>query len=180
MPSKLFGSPLIGVCARYGSIAGLLCGVFLISIFYMGKHPFLINPFFDFRVPVFAILLFFALKEVRDYHQDGVLSFSQGMAGNLFFLGTSAIMATLAILIFGTLNPAFLSEYISQFTKQIRNLPPEIVGQIGKEVLERNLDALPSTTLRNLAGLYAWQSFVIGFFISVIISVILRRQPKIE
>lgn len=180
MLSKLFRSPLVRVCTRYGGIAGLLCGVFLISLFYMGKHPFLINPFYDFRVLVFAILLFFSLKEVRDYYQEGFLYFWQGMAGNLFFLGTSAIVAALAILIFGTWNPSFLSEYIIQFTKQIQNLPPETVEQIGKDVLERNLSALPSTTLSNLAGLYAWQSFVIGFFISVIISVIVRRRPNTE
>ena len=83
MLSKIFRSPLVRVCARYGIIAGVLCILILISLFYMGKHPFLVNPFLDFRVPLFGVLIFFALKELRDYYQDGVLFFWQGTAGSL-------------------------------------------------------------------------------------------------
>lgn len=152
----------------------------VISLYYMGKHPFLINPVMDFRVPIFAVLLFFCLKEVRDFFQGGVLYFWQGTAGSFFFLAAASIVATGGIYAFGTWQPSFLTDYINEFTKQIRDLPPETVERIGKSVVEENLKALPATTMGSLAVLYAWQSMVIGFFISVIISVILRRQPKSE
>ncbi len=176
----MFKSPLFKVSLRYGAIAGLLCIGFVVSLFYMGKHPFLINPMLDFRVPLFALMLFFCLKEVRDYHQGGVLYFIQASTGSLFFLLTTALLASAGMYLFGTFQPAFLADYVREFTTQIRNLPPETVERIGKAVVEENLKTLPSTTLGNLATLYAWQTMVIGFFISVIISVILRRQPKTE
>ncbi len=178
MIRKIVTSPLVKVSVRYGAIAGLLCTGLVITLFYMGQHPFLINPFLDFRVLVFPVLLFFALKELRDFYQDGVLYFWQGTAGSVLFLGIVAGVAATGILIFGSFEPAFLQDYVMQFTKQILSLPPETVQQIGKEVIERNLKALPATSLSNLASLYAWQTFQIGLFISVIISVILRRQPK--
>lgn len=176
----MFSSPLFKVSLRYGVVAGMLCIGFVVSLFYMGKHPFLINPMLDFRVPLFALMLFFCLKEVRDYYQGGVLYFVQGSVGSLFFLLSAAVMASAGIYLFGTFQPAFLADYIKEFTQQIQNLPPETVERIGKSVVEENLKALPATTVGNLATLYAWQSMVIGFFISVIICVILRRQPKTE
>ncbi len=177
MLDKFFRAPLVRVCARYGTIAGTLCMLFLISLFYMGKHPFLVNPFLDFRVPLFAVLTFFALKEVRDYHQDGILFFWQGTGGSLIFVVVCSVIAAVGIMIFGTMQPLFLADYITEFTRQIQNLPQETVDQIGKDVVATNLEKLPTTTIRDLASLYVWQSFIMGFFISVIISVILRRQP---
>lgn len=177
MLSKLFGAPLARVCARYGAIAGALCMLFLISLFYMGKHPFLVNPFLDFRVPLFGVLIFFALKEVRDYYQEGILFFWQGTAGSLVFVATCSVIAAVGITIFGTMQPLFLADYITEFTRQIQNLPPDTVDKIGKDVVAMNLEKLPTTTIGDLAGLYVWQSFIMSFFISVIISVILRRQP---
>lgn len=173
-----FTTSLMKVSLRYGAIAGVMCIGLVLSLFYMGKHPFLVNPFLDFRVFVFSVLLFFSLKEVRDFYQDGILHFWQGMGGCILFLSASAAVSASGILVFGSLQPAFVSDYITQFTDQIRNLPDETVQRIGKDVIERNLLALPGTNIRNLASLYAWQTFQIGLFISIIISVILRRQPK--
>ncbi len=146
----------------------------------MGKSPLLINPYMDFRILLFAVLIFFCLKEIRDFYQGGVLPMWQGVGSSLFFLVVTSIIAAIGILIFGALQPAFLANYISELTLQIQGLPEETVKQIGKDVLESNLKALPATNIGDLAGLYMWQSFVMGFFISVIISVILRRQPKPE
>ena len=180
MLRRFFLSPVVKVSARYGAIAGVLCIGLVISLFYMDKHPVLVNPFLDFRVFVFSVLLYFSLKEIRDFYQDGLLHFWQGMGGSLLFLAASALISSSGILLFGSWQPAFVSDYVMQFTQQIQNLPPETVERIGKDVIERNLKALPETTLGNLASLYAWQTFQIGFFISIIISVILRRQPKPE
>jgi hypothetical protein len=177
MLNKIFHAPLVRVCARYGTIAGALCVLILVSLFYMGKHPFLVSPYLDFRVALFGVLIFFALKEVRDYYQEGTLFFWQGTGGSLIFVAVCSAIAAVGILIFGAMQPLFLTDYITEFMKQIKNLPPETVDQIGKEVVAMNLEKLPTTTLGDLAGLYALQSFIMSFFISVIISVILRRQP---
>lgn len=178
MFNKIFKSPLVRVCARYGTIAGAACMLFLVSLFYMEKHPFLLNPFVDYRVPLFAVLIFFSLKEVRDYYQGGILHFWQGTGGSIILVAVCSLIAALGIMIFGSIQPRFLTDYINEFSKQIQNLPAETVKQIGKDVVEENLKKLPTTTISALARLYVWQSFVMGFFISVIISVILRRQPS--
>ena len=81
MFNKLIESPLLLTGARYGAIGAVLCMVFLISLYNMGRNPFLINPFLDPRIPVYVVMLLFMLKEVRDFYFQGTLYFWQGMIG---------------------------------------------------------------------------------------------------
>lgn len=178
MFNKIFKSPLVRVCARYGTIAGAACMLFVITFFYMDKHPFLVNAARDFRIPLFAILMFFSLKEVRDYYQGGILHFFQGTGGGLVLVVVCSVISAAGIIIFGSIESRFLTDYIQEITKQIQAYPAEAVEQIGKAVVEETLKALPNTTLYGLAATFVGQNFVFGFFISVIISVILRRQPS--
>lgn len=171
--------PLVLVAVRNGLIGGTLGFVLLIGLYYLGRHPFLIPVFMDFRVVLFAVLFFFSLRELRDYYQQGTLLFWQGMVTCLLFTSVFAVLASLLVWAFAAWNHEFVSSYITQTMDQLKSIPADVVERIGKATYEENVQRLPSTTPRDLALLYSWQCFVISFFISIIISVILRRQPKI-
>jgi hypothetical protein len=170
--------PLVRVPLLYGLLGGLVCIGFIILFYYMGKHPLLIPPFFDVRVLIIAILLFFAIKEVRDYFFGGIIFLWQGMGGCLVFLASLAATSALGMALFGALEPGFVKLYIDQGIQQIKNIPATSIEQIGKQAVEEVLKTLPTTTLGDLIQKYTGQTFAIGFFITIIISVILRRQPK--
>ena len=170
--------PLVEISVRNGAIAGVLGMVLLIGLYYIGPHPFLIPVFFDFRIILFAVFIFFTLKEYRDYFQRGVLFFWQGMMMSLLFTSLFAIIAFLIIWVFSGWKPGFVSSYITLTLEQARSMPPEIIERIGKASYENSVQALPATRGIDLALLYFGQSFVISFFLSIIISVVLRRQPK--
>src|SRR5258708_3429199 len=87
--------PLVRVPLRYGLIGGVLGFVLLIILYYIDRHPFLIPVFFDFRVALFAVFLFFTLKELRDYFFGGLLFFWQGMIASGLFVIIFAIIASL-------------------------------------------------------------------------------------
>jgi hypothetical protein len=142
----------------------------------MGRHPFLINPFFDSRIPLFAVLLFFCLKEIRDYYQNGEILFLHGLLSCLVFTAVFATMTSLLLWIFCVMQPAFVAKYIEGALAQFATLPPEMIERMGKASLDQSLEALPSTTALDLAIDYFLKSFIMSFFISVIVSVILRRQ----
>jgi hypothetical protein len=178
MPDVSNWPAYVRVTLRYGAVGGVVGFVLLLILYYLGKHPFLVPVFFDFRIILFGILLFFSLREVRDYFSKGILSFWEGMMGSFVFVSTYALVASLLIWLFTSLEPAFVARYISLFEEQARNFPPEVIERIGKEVYERNLEALFATNGFDLAVLYFGQSLIIGLFLSIIISVILRRQPK--
>jgi hypothetical protein len=168
----------VSVPIKYGSIAGLFGSALMIGLYYMDRHPFLIPVYVDSRLILFGVFIFFTLREIRDYRQAGILYFWQGIFASFIFTCTFAILSSLILIIFMWAVPEFLSSYIALSVQQLKLLPPQVIESIGKDVYNRNLELLPATNLADLAFLYFWQSFMISLFISIILSVILRRQPK--
>lgn len=171
-------SPIISVCSRYGLVAGILALLLLIATYYLGRNPLLVSPFLDFRILLYGIFIFFSLKEVRDYYQEGVLYFWQGILGTALLVLVASAVSSLGLIAFGTLEPELVTSYVEQMTEYLKSFPKEDIERIGKEVYDRNLNQLPTTNISNLAITYFAQGLVIGFFVSIILSVILRRQPK--
>jgi len=169
---------LLQISVRYGVVAGILAFILVIVMYYLGRHPLIISPFFDFRILLFGIFIFFTLKEFRDYEQQGVLYFSQAMIGGLAVILIMTTITSLFLLLFGTLEKGFVMDYISQVTAYVKSFSKEEIERIGKEIYERNLNALPTTNILKLAITYFVHGLVIGFFVNIILSVILRRQPK--
>ena len=88
-----------------------------------------------------------------------------------------AIITYLGIWVLGSLDSGFVSEYIQTGFEQISNLSPDAEKQIGGPAIEEMRKILPETTVGWMARRYALQTFVFGTFISIIISIIIRRQP---
>jgi hypothetical protein len=168
-------SPLLAVSVRNGAVAGVLAVVLVILMYYTGFHPLLISPFLDFRIVLFGVFIFFSLKEFRDYYQNGQLYFWQGLIGSLVVVALANSISSLGLYIFGSLEPQFVESYIKEITAYLKTFGPEDIERIGKNIYERNLSLLPSTHISTLAMTYLFQGFVIGFFVSIILSVILRR-----
>jgi hypothetical protein len=167
--------PLILVCLRWGGIAGILTTILMITTYYIAVHPFMVAPFLDFRILIFGVFIFFALKEFRDYKQGGLLYFWQGLIGCFVIVLISMSISSVGLYIFGLLKPEFLTSYITAATEYLRTYPPEIIEQIGKDVYESNLKALPATNLGVMIETYFLKGMLIGLFVSIILSVILRR-----
>jgi hypothetical protein len=169
---------LVKVSLKYGAIAGLLGSVLLIGLYYMDRHPLLIPVFIDSRLILFGVFIFFTLREIRDHYQNGILYFWQGIFSSFLFTVSFAVLTSLIILLFIWAVPDFLHVYIALSIQHLKSLPPEVIERIGKDVYNRNSEMLPATGAFDLAFLYFWQSFMLSLFISIILSVILRRQPQ--
>jgi hypothetical protein len=161
----------------YGLIGGVLGVVLLIVLYYLDIHPFLIAPFFDFRIALFGVFIYFTLKELRDYNFGGLLFFWQGLIACGIFVLTFGVITALLLWIFALNVPAFVTTYVELATNQLKSLPKESIDQIGHDVFDKSLKSLPNTTPLDLSMLYFVQCLQIGLFISIILSVILRRQP---
>lgn len=169
---------LLKISARYGAVAGFLAFVLMVVMYYLGPHPLLTSPMFDFRILLFGIFIFFTLKEFRDFHQDGALYFGQAMLGGFVFILVTTSLTSVFMLLFGSWEKGFVESYIIQITAYVKSFPTEEIDRIGKEIYERNLRALPATNISELAQTYFVQGMIIGFFVNIILSVILRRQSK--
>jgi len=169
---------LLRISVRYGTVGGILAFILLIIMFYLGRHPLITSPFLDFRVLLFGIFIFFTLKEFRDYEQEGVLYFAQAMIGGLVVIMIMTTLTSIMLQIFGTVEKDFVATYIDQVMAYLKAFTKEDIERVGKEIYERNLAELPSTNISKLTVTYFVHGLVIGFFVNIILSVILRRQPK--
>ena len=169
---------LIKITVRYGVFAGLLATAVLITLYYLGRHPLLISPFLDFRILAYSIFIFFSLKEFREYYQDDILYFWQGLIGSMILVFTATTTASIGLQIFGSMDEGFVPSYISLMTEYLKSFPQRDIDIIGKDIFARNLSQLSATNISELTITYFVQGLGIGLFISIILSVILRKQPK--
>ncbi|HEY8513206.1 MAG TPA: DUF4199 domain-containing protein, partial [Cyclobacteriaceae bacterium] len=170
--------PLLSVCVRYGLIAGGLMVAFFVITYYAGHHPLMIAPYLDFRIVLLGMFVFFALREFRDRFNYGTLHFYQGMMGSYVVVLVACSLGSAGLLIFAALESDFVPDYITEMTAYLQTFSEEDIEAIGKEIFERNLSLLPATHSRMLAISYLGQGLLIGMFVSIIVSVILRKQPK--
>lgn len=171
-------SPLIGISLRNGAIAGVLAAGLLIVLFYIGRHPMLIMPYADFRVLLFGIFIFFTLKEFRDSYQSGFLHFFHGMVGSFIMVMTAAVLSAMLIWAYTAINPDFITEFIKQGLAQAKFQYEQASTEAEKTGLSVILDNIPSTNGRSMAKQHFAQSLIIGLFVSIILSIVLRKQPK--
>jgi hypothetical protein len=170
--------PPVQVALKYGFFMALLLGAVFVSLFYVGRHPLLIPVIYDVRILLLAVFIFFSVKEFRDYQNGGVLHFWQGILVGLVLTVTVGLLMLIIILTFGAVEENLLSGYLTEMTAQLADNKEEFLQAIGEEAYQNTLRKLPSTTLGDLALDYYLKSFGIGLFLSIIISVILRRQIK--
>jgi hypothetical protein len=170
--------PGIRLPVIYGSIAAVLTFSFLVLLYYLNRHPFLIPAYLDSRIFVFAVFMFLLLREIREAHYGGILYFWQGITACFLFIVVFALITSLAIVLLAMIVPSFVKSYIDLTISQIQSLPTDVIEKIGKDVVQSNLNTIPSTTAFELGTLYFGQSFMIGLFLTIIISVISRRTPN--
>ncbi len=170
-------SQLIFLGVRNGAIAGVLAIALLIATYYIGV-PIIVSPFVDFRILLFSVFIFFSLKEFRDVHQEGMLYFSQGMMISFVMIMLAGILSSILLLAFCFVESTFIDSYIKTMTEYFNSFSAAEIERYGKETYERNLEQLPSTNAMQIASRYYIHSLAIGLFVSIILSVILRKQPK--
>jgi len=170
---------IVRVPLKYGFFGGLL-GILVIGfLYYFGtNHPQLFPVFLDFRILLFAVFIFFSVKEFKDYYQAGTLHFWQGMIIGITCYLTISFIISMGIAIFGAFEPGYVKHYVEEISAVLGDNKEAIIEKVGEESYRTQMETLPFTTVYDLAIDYMLKSMFIGLFLTIIISVILRRQPK--
>ena len=171
--------PIIRVPLKYAFFGGILAFSVLLILFYFGNsHPQLLPIFMDFRIILFGLFIFFSIKEFKEVENGGTLHFWQGMAvGIICYVGISWL-ASLGIMGLGKVDEAYVQGYVNEMTTVLTDNEAAVREKVGDEAYDAQVEALPSTTIFALAFDYFLKSMFIGLFLTIIISVILRKQPK--
>ncbi len=171
---------LIQTSIRFGLLGALMNVVALLVLFYIGKHPLLLNPVLDARLPLYGLFIFFAIKNLRD-DNNGYLHFWEGLATGFLVYLIMAQMVAAFIAIFGSIESThFLEDYIRIAIEQInKNREALIASNIGEKTLTDAIAILPTTTANNLAFDYFLKSMPIGLILTLLLSILMRRKEEI-
>jgi Protein of unknown function (DUF4199) len=170
-------NPLFLVPFKFGFIGSLMIILALLVLFYLDRHPLLLNPILDARIPLYALIIFISFKVFKDQYSGGVLHFWQGMTMGMIAYILMAFGAALFIYIFSSLSGThFLSEYIRISTGQLVANKDLFIETIGEKTYTDTLAQLPNTRPIHLAVDYLLKSMPIGLFLSLILSILLRNK----
>jgi Protein of unknown function (DUF4199) len=170
-------NPLLLVPFKYGFIGSLLIIFGMILMFYLNRHPLLLNPILDTRIPVYALIIFISFKVFKDQYNYGIMHFWQGMAIGMIAYIVMALSAALFIYIFSEFSSTnFLSEYIRIATGQLVSNRDLFIETIGEKTYTDTLAQLPATRSIHIAIDYLLKSMPIGLFLTLILSVLLRNK----
>lgn len=176
----MFQHPLFKVPFKYGLIGGVIASIVLVSLYYLGQHPFLVPWIVDFRLVFFSVFIFLGLKETRDYYLAGNLSFSQGMIGSYVFISTAGLIGAITTWCLARWDENFLPSYISKTTEQVKSFQKEMVENFTERNYQQQIAKLQNTTELTLASDYFLKSLIIGLFLTILITVILRKQTQTQ
>lgn len=174
--------PIYSIILKYGFIGSLMAMLLIIVLFYAGKHPLLIPLFVDYRIILFGIFIFFALREFRSYYNNDLLQFWQGIAIGIGIYVIIGITVGVFIIVFSALQPAFHDQYVQGTISGLMLEKDQLINQgkitISEEEFERQVDLLKDSSTYVLAIDYFIKSCVVGFFITIILAVLLRKSEK--
>jgi hypothetical protein len=161
---------------------GFICSVFLIIIFHVSDY-FGINPLMNvvhliFDLMIFGIFIFFGTKELKMSQEDEILHFWQGMTMgfNTYFVATTVF--SLYLIIYFQWSDSAVMDYQESATNFLLEKRDLYEDKLGKETFQAQLDAIRSVTWSDLVLSAALKKILAGFFITPVISIILRKQLK--
>jgi len=163
---------------QFGALGGLMSGLsfYVLSLFY--PDPTNLNLVFGYLIT--PITVFLAIKFFKDYSNEGYLSFSEGMSvGAVSFL-LLAILST--GIIWGVLESSsslFSAIQTAKWAVLEKN-KEVIISQVGLasfEVTQTNLQRISPWYIALNDGIW---KIIPGMFFSIIISIILRKNPNIS
>ena len=170
-------NPLFLVPFRYGLVGALLNVLALLVLFYIGRHPLLLNPFLDTRLPLYGLFIFVAFKVYKEEYNNGIMHFWQGMIVGMLLYTIMALVSATFVYIYSEIEATgFLSEYVRIATEQLVGHKETFIEAIGEKTYYDTLEQLPKTESIHLAMDYLLKSIPIGLFLTLILSILMRNK----
>lgn len=160
----------------------LFCALFLVMFFfvsdYLGSNPLIDLSQLLFDVIIFGVFIFFAQKDFRDHVSGGVLHFWQGMTIGFFVYSAVALLFSVFLGMYLWLDPTLLPTYKESALEFLTNQQEMYEEQFGEDGFQVQLDGIEAVTATDLWLSSGVKKIIAGFFVTPVISIILRRKPK--
>lgn len=161
---------------KFGLLGGLLSIVSFYSLSYLNPDPTNLNLVFGyFLIPV---SIFLSVKFFKDYSNSGYLSFAEGMTVGFVTYGLIGLLSTLGILFVLQVSPELFEVIKEQKIELLEQNKEMILSQVGENSFETTRKSMQNLSPWNVALNDGLWKIIPGMFFSIIISIILRKNPN--
>lgn len=160
----------------------ILCGLFLAALFWVsvkfGSNPLLDIRHFLFDLVIYFLFIYFAQREFKTYSNDGYLHFWQGMSIAFIVYLPAAVIFTVSMLLILETDPGIMENYREGALAFLESKKDVLLEGISEEEYANRVSEVNSVTISSLVISSGLKKILAGFFVTPVVSIILRKKPK--
>lgn len=161
---------------KFGGIAGVLSILAFIFLSFLYPDPTNLNLVFGYVMTPIAIFL--AIKFFKEYSNAGFLSFAEGMSVGFVTYMLEALLSLGGIWLVLMIHPNLFERIKDSKLAVLQNSEDSIVSQVGESSFDMTLESIRNMVSWDIALNDALWKIIPGLFFTIIISIILRKNPN--
>lgn len=169
---------MLKVSLKYAAISGIFLVALYHVSFLLGSNPLIDVSHLIFDLIILGLFIFFAEKEFKSYKNGGFLHFWQGMSIGFFVYAISSAIFIIAQIIYFSLDADAVTNYQEAAVLFLNEKGDVFKEQFGEEGFKEELKEIANVTKWDLIFASSIKKMLAGFFITPVISIILRKQSK--
>lgn len=161
---------------QFGALAGVLSilAFFVLSFFY--NDPTTLSLLFGYVIS--PIALYLSIKFFKSDQNNGYLSFSEGMTVGFVTYSLIAIISAIGIWLFLLISPETFNLIYDAKFEALEKGKEMIISQVGEISYETTFESLKEMSKLDIALNDGIWKIIPGLFFTIIISIILRKNPN--
>ncbi|MBN3584554.1 DUF4199 domain-containing protein [Algoriphagus aestuarii] len=160
----------------FGILGGVLGLISFFALSFLKEDPTTLNLIFGYVIV--PISVFLALKYFKDYGNQGYLSFAEGMSvGFVTYMFIAAISFS-GIWLVLSVDSSLFEIIKSSKMNTLAESKESIVSQVGENSFQATMESVGNMVKSDIALNDAIWKIVPGLFFTIIISIILRKNPN--
>ena len=160
----------------------ILCGVFLVVLFWvslrLGSNPFIELRHLLFDILIFSLFIYFAEREYKVYGNSGYLHFWEGMTVAFIVYLPATVIFTLGLILIVQMDHCLLANYKSEMVAMLENQKDVFLERISVQEFEQRKIDVQNVDLSDLVVGSSIKKLLVGFFVTPVISIILKKKSN--
>jgi uncharacterized membrane-anchored protein YitT (DUF2179 family) len=161
---------------KFGGISGALSILAFIILSFLYPDPTNLNLVFGYVITPIAIFL--AIKFFKEYGNNGYLSFAEGMSVGFVAYMLEAIVSLVGIWLVLIIQPDLFEQINNSKLEVLISSKESIIAQVGQSSFDFTLESIKNMVPLDIALNDALWKIIPGLFFTIIISIILRKNPN--
>ena len=161
---------------KFGGIAGALSIIAFVALSFLYPDPTNLNLIFGYIITPIAVFL--AIKFFKEYSNSGYLSFAEGMSVGFVTYMLEAISSLAGIWLVLLLHPDLFNQIKESKLDVLATNKDSILAQVGQDSFNMTLESIKNMVQLDVALNDALWKIIPGLFFTIIISIILRKNPN--